>query len=60
MKAHGLTVPTLLLEFFTKEQAIIKQLSPTRRITYWEEAALQNPPLPIRNQGAARRFPLVS
>lgn len=49
LKLHNMTVQQLLLEFFTKQRAILDRIAPSKtHILYWEEAALQDPPLPIR------------
>lgn len=48
MKEHGLNNHTLLLEFFTKQQAMMQEMNASKIPTYWEEAALQTPRLPLR------------
>lgn len=49
LKLHNMTTGELLLEFFQKQRAILDRVAPSKsRIAYWEEAALQDPPLPIR------------
>eukprot|EP00911_Craspedida_sp_UC1_P002289 UC1_evm1s1733 len=49
LKAHNLTVNELLLEFYTKQRAILDIVASAKTaVTFWEEAALQVPPLPLR------------
>lgn len=49
LQQHNMTTQELLTEFFTKQRAILDRVAPSKtHILYWEEAALQDPPLPIR------------
>jgi hexosaminidase len=47
VKAKNITLPELLLEFFTKQREILKTVAPNKRFAYWEEVAVQDPPLPL-------------
>ncbi len=42
-----MTLQQLLAEFFQKQRATLAVVAPGRNFAYWEEVAVQNPPLTI-------------
>jgi hexosaminidase len=55
MAQNNLTIGELLREFFVRQREVLAQVAPSRTFVYWEEAAMQDPPLPLQPTGIAAR-----
>ncbi len=55
MQAKNYTIGQVLEEYFIQMRAALVRTIPGKQFVYWEEAALQDPPLPLGPTGTGCR-----